>query len=122
MYVLTATAPADGSGGALRFSEPGQRTRIVGNGSATTVLDARGLGDRALDILENAVVELEGVTILAGEIEGNGAGIRNDGDLVLRDMEIALGKASEGGAVFNSGIAELDRVRLVGNAALRGGG
>ena len=96
VYVLTMMEAVDGSGGDLDFSDPGQQTRIVGAGSGNTVIDARSLGHQAIHVLKEAVVELEGVTVLAGEIEDNGAGIRNDGTLVLRDVQIALGKASDG--------------------------
>lgn len=109
--------------GDLDISESGLGVRIVGAGRGQTVIDATGLGDRAFDVWEGALLELEGLTILAGEVEGDGAGICNAGTLTLRDVEIAGGTANgDGGAIFNAGTAQLESVRLVGNVALRGGG
>lgn len=108
--------------GDLDISESGLGVRIVGAGRGQTVIDATQLGDRAFDVLEGALLEVDGLSILAGEIEGNGAGIRNAGSILLRDIEIAAGKALDGGAIFNSGEAELHSVQLVGNTAQRGGG
>ena len=109
--------------GGLDISENGLAVRIVGAGHGQTVIDTTGLGDRAFDVWDGAILELEGLTILAGEVDGDGAGIRNAGTLTLRDVEIAGGTANgDGGAIFNSGTAQLESVRLVGNVALRGGG
>ncbi|NLF71919.1 MAG: hypothetical protein GX575_23050 [Candidatus Anammoximicrobium sp.] len=118
VYRLDLAADGD-----LDISESGLAVKIVGAGRGQTVIDATGLGDRAFDVWEGALLELEGVTILAGEVNDDGAGIRNAGTLVLRDVEIAGGTANgDGGAIFNSGTAQLESVRLVGNVALRGGG
>nr|HPM81618.1 hypothetical protein [Candidatus Anammoximicrobium sp.] len=118
VYRLDLAAEGD-----LDISASGLAVRIVGAGRGQTVIDATGLADRAFDVWEGAVLELEGLTILAGEVDGDGAGIRNAGTLTLRDVEIAGGKANgDGGAIFNSGAAQLESVRLVGNVAVRGGG
>jgi hypothetical protein len=118
VYRLDLSAQGD-----LDVNEIGLALRIVGAGRGQTVIDATRLGDRAFDVWEGAVLELEGLTILAGEVNDDGAGIRNAGTLILRDVEIAGGKANgDGGAIFNSGTAQLESVRLVGNVALRGGG
>ncbi len=118
VYRLDLAADGD-----LDISESGLGVRIVGAGRGQTVIDATGLGDRAFDVWEGASLELEGLTILAGEVDDDGAGIRNAGTLTLRDVVIAGGRANgDGGAIFNSGTAHLESVRLVGNVALRGGG
>lgn len=118
VYRLDLTAQGD-----LDVNDIGLAVRIVGAGRGQTVIDATGLGDRVFDVWEAAILELEGLTILAGEVNGDGAGIRNAGTLILRDVEIAGGRASgDGGGIFNSGTAQLQAVRLIGNAAQRGGG
>jgi hypothetical protein len=118
VYRLDLSAQGD-----LDVNEIGLAVRIVGAGSGQTVIDATRLGDRAFDVWEGAILELEGLTILAGSVNDDGAGIRNAGTLILRDVEIAGGKANgDGGAIFNSGTAHLESVRLVGNVAQRGGG
>jgi hypothetical protein len=109
--------------GDLDVKDIGLAVRIVGSGRGQTVIDATRLGDRAFDVWEGAILELEGVTILAGEMNDDGAGIRNAGTLILRDVEIAGGRANgDGGGIFNSGTAHLQGVRLIGNAGQRGGG
>jgi len=109
--------------GDLDISESGLAVRLAGAGRGQTVIDATGLGDRAFDVWEGAVFELEGLTILAGEVSDDGAAIRNAGTLILRDIEIAGVTANgDGGAIFNSCTAQLQAVRLIGNAAQRGGG
>lgn len=118
VYRLDLSAQGD-----LDVNDIGLAVRIVGDGRGQTVIDATGLGDRVFDVWEGAILELEGLTILAGEVNDDGAGIRNAGTLILRDVGIAGGRASgDGGGIFNSGTAQLQAVRLIGNAAQRGGG
>lgn len=57
---------------------------------------------------------------LAGPFDlGDG---RNAGNLALDDVELALGRAETGGALYNTGVASLQQVALVSNSASRAGG
>lgn len=117
---------ADGNAtGDLNVTGEGRLT-IVGRGKADTVIDAAGLGDRALSIAATASVTLRRLTITgghpaaakngsrgtddascsAGDTGGNGSGARSRG---------------QGGGISNSGRLTLDEVAVRGNAAGAGG-
>lgn len=60
---------------------------IVGDGAASTSIV--GSGDRVLDVLAGASVQISGVTITGGSLPfGNGAGIRNAGSLSLTNAHV----------------------------------
>jgi CSLREA domain-containing protein len=81
----------------------GSTVTILGAGSAQTVIDAHGLGDRILDVLGGAVVNLEGLTITRGHMPNNGGGIRNAGTLELHDVVVTDNSGYNGGGIRNTG-------------------
>lgn len=101
---------------------------IRGAGAGATIIDADGI-DRVFDILPGAVVEISGVTIRGGRVNGAGAGIRSEGALVLRDsivtdnISAGSGPTNGGGGIHHFASSEiavslrLDRVTVSGNRA-----
>src|SRR5262249_49813301 len=85
---------------------------IKGAGEDKTTIDARFLGDRALEVSAGATVTLEGLTIAnaqahtgangtqgggTGGAGANGGGILNEGSLTLNDAAVAASSAGTGG-------------------------
>jgi CSLREA domain-containing protein len=101
---------------------------LRGAGDATTVLDAGQL-DRALHVLNGAVLELSGVTVRNGSVQdAAGGGIYNAGagNLTLTGVTLsanrAIGVDATGGGLATEGPAQLTGARLEGNFAEDGGG
>ncbi len=99
---------------------------LKGAGVGQTILD----GNDAVRVLwiddATAVVELEDLTIKRGFATGTenfGAGIRNDGALTLRRVEVTKCKADRGGGIFSNGTLDLYAgARLTENHANNDGG
>jgi CSLREA domain-containing protein len=124
---------------------------IQGAGADRVVIDGGG-ADRILDVLQDASLELRGVTVrngLAGAPhwtgEQYGGGIRavgfldvadcvisdsradsgggiSAGDLILRSSTLTGNTGVNGGGLFTSGLVEMENVTLTGNRSLYGGG
>jgi CSLREA domain-containing protein len=77
---------------------------IHGAGARRTIIDGGGL-DRVFSIAANVTASISGMTITGGDATGGGT-----------SKEIDMG-----GAIFNQGTANLERLRLVGNHADGGG-
>jgi CSLREA domain-containing protein len=87
--------------------------RVVGNGA---VVDGASL-DRVFDLHDGAV-EIAGVTITGGSVDGAGGGIRNDSaGLQLHDSAVVGNRALVGGGIFNAGEAAVVNVSLLDNTA-----
>ncbi len=95
--------------------------KILGLGSGATV-DAGGEGginDRVFDIFGNMTVSLENLTVTGGKTPGSGtsaafgAGIRNDGDLTLKNVTVTLNTAGDGNSGGGGGgIANFESLTL----------
>lgn len=108
--------------------------RIVGLGAGATI-DATGLGDRVFNVLGNANLILENITITGGTAtngindrddnnQGGGIRIEKDGSATLTDSTVS-GNASvnRGGGIFNSkGTLTIDNSTISGNSASSGAG
>jgi CSLREA domain-containing protein len=77
---------------------------IRGAGASQTIIDGGGL-DRVFSIAANATASISDMTVTGGDATGGGT-----------SKEIDMG-----GAIFNQGTANLERMRLVGNHSDGGG-
>ncbi|MGE3479907.1 MAG: beta strand repeat-containing protein [Gammaproteobacteria bacterium] len=100
---------------------------LNGSGAASAVIDGGGI-DRVMDIANGVAVQIGGVTIRNGFVNGSGGGIYNLGTLTLSDSAVtgntsALPAGTAGGGIyhFSSGEAavslSLDRVTVSNNSA-----
>jgi hypothetical protein len=88
---------------------------IVGYGHfSPTIIHAGGDGgvrDRVLDVRQRSTVVLRGLTIRGGWVQGSGGGIRNEGNLTLRDVSVVNNttlEANSGGGIYNKGTGRSD--------------
>lgn len=122
VYRLTR-AGAGEDGGATGDLDVTDDLDIVGANPAATVLDGGGL-DRVLE-LHGDRLDLQGVTVRNGTVEGEGGGLRNRfGQLTLGDVVVDGNTAVEGdgGGIWSYGTLTLERVTLAGNTAGGHGG
>lgn len=95
--------------------------------SITATLDALGQG-RALYVAANATLTVTNVTLQggdaaqAGQVNGSGGAVFNDGTLLLRDSAVKASQATQGGGLFNRGALTLRGTAVSGNQASSGGG
>lgn len=98
---------------------------LKGAGAGQTILDGND-AVRVLHIEEDAVVDLEDMTIqkgLAIGADNRGGGIRNDGTLEMRRVEVTDCEALHGGGVVNFGVLDLyDGTQIRENRATQNGG
>ncbi|MCA9957668.1 MAG: hypothetical protein KC443_01455, partial [Anaerolineales bacterium] len=93
----------------------------------TATLDAVYRG-RVLYIQSGATVTLtriilqNGDAATAGNIDGNGGGVWNDGTLVLDRVHVVSSVAQLGGGIYNDGGLTMERSRITNNTAINGGG
>lgn len=97
--------------------------RIVGPGELLTIT-AKNHG-RVFRVT-GATVSIDGLNIRGGRLAGseNGAGILNEGTLLLSDCAIADNRTAasgQGGGIWNSGILEISDCELSANEAGSGG-
>lgn len=96
---------------------------ISGAGSATTIIHAATLNDRAFHILTNAHATLSGATIRHAATTGDGGGILNAGTFTLTNSAVFSNTAAiNGGGIFNDGVLVLDNTSVTFNLAESGGG
>lgn len=113
---LNATGDFDILGGR------GQTTIVgLGQGNNDVVIDAKGL-DRIFQILPDAALTLEKVTIIGGDAELGGA-ILNGGTLTIQDAALSNNSASSGGAIYNflGNISGISNAAFSNNSAQYGG-
>lgn len=75
---------------------------LTGAGADQTIIDA-GAIDRAFDIASSAIVEIEGLKIQNGKAligQEDGGGVRNQGILTLKNVELSANSASGGGGAI----------------------
>ncbi|MEM9352606.1 MAG: choice-of-anchor Q domain-containing protein [Planctomycetota bacterium] len=103
---------------------------IAGPGADLLTIDANGSDTdlrRVFDVKSGNTVELAGMTVTGGYVEGFGGGILNAGDLTLTRMDIVGNTAADtlgyGGGVFTgSGTLDVVETEIAGNTATYGGG
>ena len=117
-YLLTRPPTAgDGEdGGDLNFSlpvNPEQIVDIVGEGSASTIIDANQ-SDGVIYIAPTRIVNISGVTIRNGyPTIGSGGGIFNYGALTITDSTIEDNQGYFGGGIRNAGTNTVSLTRCV---------
>jgi len=127
-YVLTMTGTGDDANltGDLDITDADALT-ITGAGPGQTVIDASGaISDRVFDIQVSAgTVVISGVTIINGNVTGQGGGIRSRAaDLTLINVEVISNAASvSGGGVYAAqGSVTLSGGQVLSNTAGSMGG
>ena len=123
----TWTVGEDGAAtGDLDITDTSGRLRIMGAGSAQTVINANNL-DRVFHILDNVVLEVIDVTVTGGLVEGggNGGGILNSGQLLVSGSSITRNTTGgDGGGIHSDSAGQLTLTAstVSNNAAQFGGG
>lgn len=97
--------------------------RIVGMGAELTSIDAASL-DRVFDLFPGAVLTISDVTILGGNVVGEGGAIRSqDATVRIFNSHVLDNSATDGGAVnVEGGSVEIQSSTLSGNDASQAGG
>lgn len=100
--------------------------RLEGAGAGRTILDGGGAG-RVLMVEEGAQVVVRGITVTGGrleaELERDGGGIWNAGDLTLERCEVTGNAAvDDGGGIRNDGTLTVSESTVRDNQAARRGG
>jgi hypothetical protein len=94
---------------------------IVGAGSARTVIDASGLGDRVLSIASGTRVTLNGLTIRGGHAANGSAGLTESAGAACAPGASAGNSGAGGGGILNAGTLTLRTAVVSGNTAGAGG-
>jgi CSLREA domain-containing protein len=119
-YTLSI-APAgadDNATGDLNVS--GAPLTIVGVGANASVIDATGLGDRALSVAAGATLTLEGLAVTGGHAPDGAAGV--NGTSGTRGGPGGAGSTgADGGGILNLGSLTLTQVAVTNNRAGDGG-
>lgn len=125
-YTLSLPGPTWDTNVAVGDLEVTDHLTLRGAGSATTVIDAFGLGDRVLELRGNRFAEdplqteLVGLTLSRGTTQAYGGCILHigNGTLTLRDVVVAGCAApySSGGGIFHDGTGRVGRVLLIDSA------
>ncbi|MBN8726711.1 MAG: hypothetical protein J0H15_03285 [Xanthomonadales bacterium] len=118
--VYTLTRPRTAAGGELdgdldiTTQASGQPfIRIIGDGSASTIIDANQI-DRVLTIQPWRVVTLQGLTLRNGHVDGDGGAIESLGHLTLHDVAVQGSRArGSGGCLFASATLDITSSRII---------
>jgi CSLREA domain-containing protein len=96
---------------------------IVGDGAATTIVDANHR-DRVFDVLPTGAAVVSGVTVQNGSAEQGGGARVEGGTLKLVECTVTANQAADtGGGIDNDfGILEVERSTISGNVAHNTGG
>jgi len=125
LYALTAAGEGDNVGDLdVHGNGLDLDLRIVSSGNDRAVIQQNIANQRILQI-HGATIEIEGVLIRNGGLDGPGGGIFNDaGHLTLRDSELFNNSANAGGGLYNTGFLRMEGVLLQNNSAgfIGGGG
>jgi CSLREA domain-containing protein len=94
---------------------------IQGDGSATTVIDAAGLGDRVFDLQPGTAADLSRMTIQNGApgiADGGAVRVQAGATLTVTNGTLTqnLARNRRGGAIFNDGATTLTDTTLTGNS------
>jgi CSLREA domain-containing protein len=96
-------------------------TQIIGDGAATTIIDANGI-DRVASIDGGRTLSLTGLTLRNGFTLGEGGAIYNHGALTLNRVTIESSLAQFGGAIYSHGGVTLIESTIASNHSSRNGG
>jgi predicted outer membrane repeat protein len=112
-YVLTNPTEGLGAGGNIVLEGAGRDLTIIDGNNNVGVLS----------VTSGVAVEISSLTITHGE-DASGAGIFNQGNLVLTDVAVSNNYADvgSGGGIRNFGSLTLEHVQLSGNTAEENGG
>src|SRR6185295_4916530 len=126
-YVLTEPGPSENAGatGDLDVLSSGRLT-IRGEGTGRPVIDAAGL-DRVFDVLDDAALTLEGLTLTGGAAPSEEGGAIRTGfnsSLTVNRCEIEGNSASSGGGVAGGpgAVVEIVDSTIADNLASSAGG
>ncbi len=100
------------------------RLRVVGAGSASTIVDGNGL-DRVFDVQPNARVTLTKLALRGGDAgsgAGGGANAGTGSRLVVKRMLVEANEAFAGGGIAATGRLVMATTTVHGNVASIGGG
>jgi uncharacterized repeat protein (TIGR01451 family)/CSLREA domain-containing protein len=122
-YVLTRTGTGEDEAatGDLDITDV---LTITGDGPGQTIIDANSI-DRVFEIHSGAsTVVISGVTIINGNVTGDGGGIYHHGNnLILINTDVSSNTADYGGGIFvDSSNATLNGGQVRGNSAIYDGG
>jgi hypothetical protein len=100
------------------------RTRILLRGADARLTTVRSsVDDRVFHVLPGANAVISGVTVMGGNVDGNGGGIVNGGTLVLFATTIAGNYAfGDGGGIHNAGVLKILGSTITANRADNSGG
>jgi hypothetical protein len=104
-YALTLRGGGEDDGAAGDLDITGD-VRVLGDGAATTVIDAKDAKDRAFDVRPGAEAEIADLTVINGKTprRESGGGIRNDGSMMVNACVVAHCKASnDAGGIDSNG-------------------
>jgi hypothetical protein len=124
-YSLTRPGRGEQTGGVgdLDIANPGHTTRILGAGTAGTLVRNQ-VDDRLFHVHAGSTVEIRGMSVEEG-IEPNGGGIYNQGNLTLIDARVRLNFAhATGGGVANApgAMLAIQQSTIAENISEMGGG
>jgi CSLREA domain-containing protein len=119
-YVLSIKGADEdaGASGDLDIAATVVNLTVTGAGAGTTTIDASGLGDRVLTVLNGASVAIQGLEITGGHAPAGAAGI--PGSSEAKDGS-AGGRGENGGGIVTQGTLALVDVTVRDNAAGAGG-
>lgn len=108
-FVLTIPGADEDEGATGDLDIKGVSVTITGQGPGITIIDATGLGDRAIDVrVDASTVTLEALTVTGGNCLSNGGGIHTfQGLLVLDNVIVRDNHAAESGGGIYSYAGEL---------------
>jgi subtilisin family serine protease len=122
-YVLTLPGANEDAAvaGDLDITDTTGKLTILGAGAENTFIDAFSL-DRVFEIHPGVTVEIRGVTLEGGE-SFQGGGLRNRGDLTLRDSVVRRSIATFGGGIHHeTGILLVENSKVSENFSYDEGG
>jgi CSLREA domain-containing protein len=99
---------------------------VMGAGASSTAIDAGGI-DRVFEVEGGTTVEISGLTITGGLVNGNGGGISSAGMLRLVGVVVSGNVAVaaniwNGGGIDSNGTLTVEASTIAGNEGYNGGG
>ncbi len=83
-----------------------------------------GSQGRIFEVEQNGRLTLEDIVVNGGSVEGDGGGIYNAGELILRSNSVVIGNAAtgNGGGIYNAGVLNLEAGTTVSANRAEGNG
>ncbi|NND96300.1 MAG: DUF4347 domain-containing protein, partial [Pirellulaceae bacterium] len=99
-----------------------QDVTITGDGAASTIIDATGLGESVFHVI-GAVVDIDNLTITGGsDNQGGGMKVAGTADVTLTNVNVTLNNAGDGGGIHNAGTVTLVDSTISDNTSTNQGG